>query len=103
MLGAQNVACCRTTPPGASVSLLAWGLGRTEQRSALWGGGLTWTWYWEVSCMMTLELEYFFLCSVQETLSFGPTGRTRAGPRGGQSAGCLWAPHDHQDGRGHTE
>lgn len=24
---------------------------------------LTCTWYCEVSCMMTLELEYFFLCS----------------------------------------
>lgn len=24
---------------------------------------LTWTWYCDVSCMMTLELEYFFLCS----------------------------------------
>lgn len=53
--------------------------------------------------MITLELEYFFLCSEQETLSFGPTGRTRAWPRGGQSAGCLWAPHDRQDGRGHAE
>lgn len=89
----------------------------TEHRRALWGRGahldvvrgglggrgLTWTWYWEVSFMTTLELEYFFLCSEQGTRSLGPTGRTQAGPSGGQNAGCLWAPHDLQDGHGCME
>lgn len=27
---------------------------------------LTCTWYWDVSCIMILELEYFFLCSVKK-------------------------------------
>lgn len=58
-----QAACCGTTSPPASVSLQARGSQSTEDRSAPWGEGLTWTWYWEVSCMMTLELEYFFLCS----------------------------------------
>lgn len=44
------------------------------------GRGLTWTWYWEVSCMMTLELEYFFLCSERGHASHSPTPEGR--PRG---------------------
>lgn len=58
------------------------------------GAGLTWTWYWEVSCMMMLELEYFFLCSEQGVTSHsqqraGPTALALglgalAGPQGGR-------------------
>ena len=41
------------------------------------GRSLTWTWYWEVSCMMTLELEYFFLCSEWGHASHSPTPEGR--------------------------
>lgn len=35
---------------------------------------LTCTWYCEVSCMMTLELEYFFLCSGWRHRCHAPQG-----------------------------
>lgn len=38
---------------------------------------LTWTWYCDVSCMITLELEYFFLCSVWRDRCHAPQ---RVGP-----------------------
>lgn len=51
---------------------------------------LTWTWYWDVSCMMTLELEYFFLCSARDKHQHRTSVTTRPGR----------APHTRRGGGG---